>query len=412
MITEPLELFSSISELEKFDYTSRQSLESEQKDLCNRIVLCDNFLHFLSLDEYLNKKSNIFKQDYLEDYWLSFLYTAYYLKYSNISINAVDLAYSYKIDYILSPGEILWTTLDKIDLSNNCILENKRKKPLHNGETTKWKHSLENKSKKPYLNRLFQLSQGTIPFFLYKLTYFVIFNCNQEIGISGNKIKIDKYNSFYNNLLNNIDKYVTDETEKLLIKYKAEKIFNPWLIYSYSALLQTQYRQSYYPSIEWNFVLSLYHYSIPCQICDFMIDVLCQCLTMDYEIRHSSSEGQIDFFKNTFTDCMKYFKKFSQLNFRLKQLHFFDLYKSLESLDKIIDESLRQLNAYPKDAYTCHTVDEIKEKSCLRVKDLYSKIQGYAQKTFLDDLQHEKYNKNKELQVSNKVSLDCSILFH
>ncbi len=411
MTTEPLELFSSISELDNFDHTSYGSLESKINELCKYICLCDNHSHFFILDEYLDKKNCIYKQDYFEDYWLSFLYTAYHLKYSKVSINAVDLAYSYKIDNILSPEKIQWITLDKIDLSNNYILENKRKKRLYNGETTKWKSSLEKQLEKPYLKRLFQMNQGTIPFFPYKLTYLVVFVCNQEMGIGGNTIKMDKYNSFYDNLLNHIDEYITDEAENLLIKYKAEKIFNPWLINSYSALLQTQNRQSYYPFIGWSSVLSLYHYSMPCQICDFMIDVLCQCLTMDYEIRHSSSEEQINFFKENFTDCMKHFESFSQLNFHLKQLHFFDLYKKLGSLDKIIQESLRQLNACPKDAYTCHTVDEIKEKSRLRIQNLYSKIQGYAQKTFLDDIHHEKVNKSKELQVSYKVKTDCSILF-
>ena len=140
---------------------------------------------------------------------------------------------------------------------------------------------------------------------------------------------MDKYNSFYNNLLKNIDNYITDTTEKLLIKYKAEKTFHPWLIYSYSALLKTQYKQSYYPHIEWNQVLSLYHLSMPCQICDFMINLLCQCLVMDYTTRNRTPTEQINSFKENFNYNMDYFKKFSQYNLIFKRAQFFDLYKRL-----------------------------------------------------------------------------------
>ena len=222
---------------------------------------------------------------------------------------------------------------------------------------------------------------------------------------------MDKYNSFYNNLLKNIDNYITDTTEKLLIKYKAEKTFHPWLIYSYSALLKTQYKQSYYRDIEWNQVLSLYHLSMPCQICDFMINLLCQCLVMDYANRNCTLTEQINSFKEDFNYNMNYFKKFSQYNLNFKKAQFFDLYKRLGSLDKVIEESIKQLDTYPKEAYTYHTIEEIKEKGLSRIEGLYSKISGYAPNTFLDDIRANEPVKDKELRVSTKVIRDCPFLF-
>ncbi len=411
MITEPLELFSSIHELEEFDYTVLEDLEAIKEELCNYILLCDNYIHFSSLDEYLSNKDSLYKQNYWEDFWLSFLYTAEYLKYSNVSIQAIDLAYSSKIDCISSPEKIRWIVLDKNKTSSNYILKNSHKKRLCNGEPSKWKIFFERNSQKSYLTRLLQFSDGTIPFFLYKLTYFVLFNCKCEIGVSGKIIKLDKYESFYNNLLKNIDNYITDTTEKLLIKYKAEKIFHPWLIYSYSALLKTQYKQSYYPHIEWNQVLSLYHLSMPCQICDFMINLLCQCLVMDYTTRNRTPTEQINSFKENFNYNMDYFKKFSQYNLIFKRAQFFDLYKRLGSLDNVIEESIKQLDTYQKEAYTCHTIEEIKEKSLSRIEGLYSKISGYAQKTFLDDIRANEPVKDKELRVSTRVIRDCPFLF-
>ena len=77
----------------------------------------------------------------------------------------------------------------------------------------------------------------------------------------------------------------------------------------------------------------------------------------------------------------------------------------------MIEESIKQLDTYPKEAYTCHTIEEIKEKGLSRIEGLYSKISGYAPNTFLDDIRANEPVKDKELRVSTKVIRDCPFLF-
>ena len=142
-----------------------------------------------------------------------------------------------------------------------------------------------------------------------------------------------------------------------------------------------------------------------------MINLLCQCLVMDYTTRNRTPTEQINSFKENFNYNMDYFKKFSQYNLIFKRAQFFDLYKRLGSLDNVIEESIKQLDTYQKEAYTCHTIEEIKEKSLSRIEGLYSKISGYAQKTFLDDIRANEPVKDKELRVSTRVIRDCPFLF-
>lgn len=381
------------------------------EDLSRNKKLKDHAMSIYIKPGYLSLSNSLFYQDIYNELLLSCIYTAKYLLYSSLSISAIDLSYSYHMDNKGDPYDIEWLKRPEEVLSSQ-ILKKSGKNSVSGSTRNSWKRSIISKSTKSHYSQLMNYDNETqtIPFFMFHLTYLVLFSYGSSPGIEKNGIKFNKYANFCNGIFDS--KYGGSEIDKILLNYKFEKIYKPWMIFSYQQLLKTQYKKVYFDKVKWDIILKSYNIHLPVNFCSYVFDDLAITMMAESENSFTDPEEQIRFFADNFEHSISYIKPSGETMLDIKKVFFYkNLSKyggDINALIKTMEDQLLNLSLVE---YKNQSIKEIKDKCEQRFDQLNKGLKSNFQSSFFSDISDAKQIEKKKKNISKRLSEECRTLF-
>ncbi|WP_277405527.1 hypothetical protein [Lacrimispora xylanisolvens] len=183
---DAIAVFSSWDEYNEYKIDPNMNKETINiiEDLSRKKILKDHAMSIYIKPEYLSLSNSLFYQDIYNELLLSCIYTAKYLLNSNLSVNAIDLSYSYHMDNLGDPYDIEWLKRPE-DVLSSQVLKKSGKNSVSGSTRNSWKKSIISKSTKSHYSQLMNYNNETqtIPFFMFHLTYLVLFSYGATPGI-------------------------------------------------------------------------------------------------------------------------------------------------------------------------------------------------------------------------------------
>ena len=399
-----------------YQYANMPDIDAKKQydyeELQRKYTLRTNAMRMCLDSEYINLTDILFIENTYAELLLSCIYTAKHLLYSKISISAVDLAYSYYRDKKGDPNSIEWLKLPE-DLSTKQILKNDNKdyKLMSGGDQNNWKKVYINKTKKPFFFQLvdYNEEEKTIPFFMHQLSYLVLFSRKRSPGIEKNRIKLNSYSNFCDDIISFNKSESSIDT--ILLNYKFEKIFKPWVIYSYQQLLKTQCRKTYFDEIKWELILDAYDAHMPCGICDFAFDNLVAGMIAESMNIFCNQMDQIKYFSNTFEESIPDIKLIGEVLKPFKKWYFHNKLLEYGDINTFISEMTAELIKLPLVEYKNKSLEDIKVETQKRIEKLNNAVRNKFQTSFFNDMSDIHQIKKKEICISKRVPIECRKLF-
>lgn len=410
---DAIAVFSSWDEYNEYKSDPNMNKETINiiEDLSRKKILKDHAMSIYIKPEYLSLSNSLFYQDIYNELLLSCIYTAKYLLNSNLSVNAIDLSYSYHMDNIGDPYDIEWLKRPE-DVLSSQVIKKSGKNSVSGSTRNSWKKSIISKSTKSHYSQLMNYNNETqtIPFFMFHLTYLVLFSYGATPGIEKNGIKFKKYSDFCNEIFN--FKNAGSDIDKILLNYKFEKIYKPWMIFSYQQLLKTQYKKVYFDKVKWDIILKSYNIHLPVNFCSYVFDDIAITMMAESENTFTDSEKQIRYFADNFEHSISYIKPLGETMLDIKKDFF---YKSLSKyggdINALIKTMEDQLLNLPLVEYKNQSIKELKDNCEHRFDQLNKTLKSNFQSSFFSDISDTKQIQKKEKNISKRLSEECRILF-
>ena len=408
---ERIELFTTWEELKQYQENMRQDSTCEK--LCGewlrKFYLLHDTMRFTLKSDYPTKRKKLI-EDLQDETYLSILYTAKFLKYSNVFINTVDLAYTYYNEGIRNPFDIEWIK-EPDNLNEKVILKLNKKEKLSNREREAYKARYLTAQKKMFERDAicYNREDNTIPYFLYQMTYYILFTYGKTCGIGEKSVDVTVHRTFCNGMFQS-DIMNPSKINNLLYKYKLEKVYKPWVIHSYQEFLKINSKRGYYSYINWSKTLELYNVHMPYTLYEFCLDAIAATMCVDNYNHFSSLEEQIKIFVQNFHETIEDTKDLSRSIYEIKRYTFCKLYEECSyNIDNLIQELENVLSN--REIYKWDSIDSIRTQNKEQMKNIFSKLVPNIQPAMFHEIeQPETVERNAEY-ISKIVPKDCHKLF-